>query len=161
MRRDLTQEDHPQHHSMHTVGSRANTIVYYGAMVLLVALMANVATSYFCFSYDVPNIDVKLNKIDKLYVACIVIVCDVLCMHVCVCVFSYIICSKKENKRGIEQDVATIVFDLQAGSNISQHTYHHHHHYPLPPLNHTTNSLTTQMHQGLMQIIHQTTKYIK
>lgn len=54
--------------TMHTVSSRANAILYYGAMVLLVALMANVATSYFCFSYDVPNVDLKLNRVEKLYV---------------------------------------------------------------------------------------------
>lgn len=52
---------------MHTLGTRANAILYYAAMVLLVAVMANVVTSYFCFSYDV-QVNLSLNKIEKLYV---------------------------------------------------------------------------------------------
>lgn len=50
---------------MHTLGTRANAVVYYGAMVLLVCLFANVATSYF-FARDV-DVTLRVNRVEKLY----------------------------------------------------------------------------------------------
>lgn len=49
---------------MHTLGTRANAIVYYGALILLACLAANVASSYF-FSRDI-EVSLKLNKIEKI-----------------------------------------------------------------------------------------------
>ncbi len=53
--------------TMHSISTRANALLYYAAMVLLTALLFNVATSYICFSYDV-EVDVKLSKVEMLYV---------------------------------------------------------------------------------------------